>query len=55
MRINFKRLYPKAVLPRKAYESDYAFDCVAVSEEELREDSSALLWVNSSMPTRMEP
>ena len=35
MRINFKRLHPKAVLPSKAHESDYAFDCVAVSEEEI--------------------
>ena len=35
MRINFKRLHPNAVLPRKAHESDYAFDCVAVSEEEI--------------------
>lgn len=35
MRINFKRLHSKAVLPRKAHESDYAFDCVAVSEEEI--------------------
>lgn len=35
MRINFKRLHPKAVLPRKAHKSDYAFDCVAVSEEEI--------------------
>ena len=35
MRINFKRLHPKAVLPRKAHESDYAFDCVAVSEQEI--------------------
>ena len=35
MRINFKRLHPNAVLPRKAHESDYAFDCVAVSEKEI--------------------
>ena len=35
MRINFKRLHPNAVLPRKAHESDYAFDCVAVSEQEI--------------------
>ena len=35
MRINFKRLHPKAVLPRKAHKSDYAFDCVAVTEEEI--------------------
>ena len=35
MRINFKRLHSKAVLPRKAHESDYAFDCVAVSEKEI--------------------
>ena len=35
MRINFKKLHPKAELPRKAHESDYAFDCVAVSEQEI--------------------
>ena len=35
MRINFKKLHPKAVLPRKAHKSDYAFDCVAVTEEEI--------------------
>lgn len=35
MRINFKRLHPNAVLPRKAHKSDYAFDCVAVTEEEV--------------------
>lgn len=35
MRINFKKVHPKAVLPSKAHESDYAFDCVAVSEQEI--------------------
>ena len=35
MRINFKKLHPKAVLPSKAHKSDYAFDCVAVTEEEI--------------------
>lgn len=35
MRINLKKLHPKAVLPRKAHKSDYAFDCVAVSEQEI--------------------
>lgn len=35
MRINFKKLHPKAELPRKAHESDYAFDCVAISEQEI--------------------
>ncbi len=35
MRINFKKLHPKAVLPSKAHKSDYAFDCVAVTEQEI--------------------
>ena len=32
MRINFKRLHPKAVLPRKAHKSDYAFDLCGYAE-----------------------
>ena len=35
MNIFFKRLHPDAVIPKKANRSDYAFDCVAVSEEEI--------------------
>lgn len=35
MIINFKRLHKDAVIPKKGHASDYAFDCVAVSEEEV--------------------
>ena len=35
MLINFKRLHKDAVIPKKGHASDYAFDCVAVSEEEI--------------------
>lgn len=35
MIINFKRLHEDAVIPQKANQTDYAFDCVAVSEEEI--------------------
>lgn len=35
MIINFKRLHKNAVIPKKGHASDYAFDCVAVSEEEV--------------------
>lgn len=35
MIINFKRLHKDAMIPKKGHASDYAFDCVAVSEEEV--------------------
>lgn len=35
MVINFKKLHKDAMIPKKGYASDYAFDCVAVSEEEI--------------------
>ena len=35
MEIKFKRLHPDAVIPAKAHESDYCYDVVAVSEQEV--------------------
>lgn len=37
MEIGFKRLHENARIPQKAYNDDYGFDCVAVTEEEIRE------------------
>lgn len=35
MNVKIKKLHPNAVVPRKAYPSDFCYDCVAVSEEEI--------------------
>ena len=35
MIVNVKKLNPKAVIPFRKYKSDFCYDCVAVSEEEL--------------------
>lgn len=35
MIVNIKKLNPKAVIPFRKYKSDFCYDCVAVSEEEL--------------------
>lgn len=35
MIVNIKKLTPKAVIPFRKYKSDFCYDCVAVSEEEL--------------------
>lgn len=35
MKVKIKRTHPDAQLPKKAYESDFCYDVVAVSEEEV--------------------
>lgn len=35
MKIKFKKLHPDAVVPFKTHDSDFCYDCVAVSEEEV--------------------
>ena len=35
MIVNIKKINPKAVIPFRKYKSDFCYDCVAVSEEEL--------------------
>lgn len=35
MKVKIKRLHPKACVPFKAYPSDFCYDCVAISEEEV--------------------
>lgn len=35
MRVKIKRTHTNAVIPKKAYPSDFCYDCVAVSEEEV--------------------
>ena len=35
MNIKFKKLHPNARIPEKAHNSDYCYDCWAVSEEEI--------------------
>lgn len=35
MKVKFQRLHPMARIPSKAYPSDFCYDCVAVSEEEI--------------------
>ena len=35
MKVKIKRLHPDAVIPFKTYDSDFCYDCVAVSEEEI--------------------
>ncbi len=35
MKVKIKRTHPKAVIPSKAYASDFCYDCVAISEEEI--------------------
>lgn len=35
MKVKIKKLHPDAVIPFKTYPSDFCFDCVAVSEEEV--------------------
>ena len=35
MKVNIKKLHPEAVIPKKTYESDFCYDCVAISEEEI--------------------
>lgn len=35
MKVKIKRLHPDAVIPFKTYDTDFCYDCVAVSEEEV--------------------
>ena len=35
MKVKFKKLSPDAVMPTKAYDDDFCYDCYAVSEEEV--------------------
>ena len=35
MKVKVKKLHPDAVIPKKAYDSDFCYDVVAVSEEEI--------------------
>lgn len=35
MKVRFKKLSPEAVMPTKAYDDDFCYDCYAVSEEEV--------------------
>lgn len=35
MKIKIKKLHPDAVIPSKGHDSDFCYDCVAVSEEEI--------------------
>ncbi len=35
MKVKFKKLSPEAVMPTKAYDDDFCYDCYAVSEEEV--------------------
>lgn len=35
MKVKVKKIHPDAVIPHKAYPSDFCYDCVAVSEEEV--------------------
>lgn len=35
MEVLLKKLHKSASIPRKAYESDFCYDCVAISEEEI--------------------
>lgn len=35
MKVKIKKTHPKAVIPSKAYPSDFCYDCVAISEEEI--------------------
>lgn len=35
MRVKIKRLNPNAIIPQKAHDSDFCYDCYAVSEEEV--------------------
>ena len=35
MKVKIKRLHPQAHIPFKAYPSDFCYDCIAVSEEEI--------------------
>lgn len=34
MKVKIKKLCPDAVIPYKAHQSDFCYDCVAISEEE---------------------
>lgn len=38
MKIKFKRYHKDAVIPKKAYDKDFCYDLVAVSEEEVAPD-----------------
>ena len=38
MKVKVMKTHPDAVLPKKAYPSDYCYDCVAVTEEEVAPD-----------------
>jgi len=33
MKVKFKKTHPNAVIPTKAHDSDFGYDCVAVSVE----------------------
>lgn len=35
MKVRIKRLHPDAVIPFKTYDTDFCYDCVAVSEKEI--------------------
>ena len=35
MKVKIKKLHPDAVIPQKTFPSDFCYDCVAVSEEEI--------------------
>ena len=35
MEVKFKRLHPDARVPQKSHESDFCYDCYAVTEEEI--------------------
>ena len=35
MKVKIKKTHPDAVVPSKAYPSDFCYDCVAISEEEV--------------------
>ena len=35
MKVKIKKIHPDAVIPSKTYASDFCYDCVAVSEEEV--------------------
>ena len=35
MKVNFKKLHPDAKIPQKSHDSDFCYDCYAVTEEEI--------------------
>ena len=35
MKVKIKKLYPNATIPSKGHNSDFCYDCTAVSEEEI--------------------